>query len=153
MSMNSLFHLRGYSSSPCSLTAEATTIFTICALLEMYLGDRPPSSILPTSFFMAALLTESSGRSPMFGLIQMSNPHDQPAIVDGANGLRLRLRMPSSQAFACSRNVTAAALDCVTTLSKYSCVSTLLPTMISLALRSRSDAESLPGPEMGQILA
>ena len=28
MSMNSAFHLRGYNSSPCSFTADATTIFT-----------------------------------------------------------------------------------------------------------------------------
>src|SRR5256884_7024825 len=28
--MSLLFHLRGYSSSPCSSVAEATTIFTIC---------------------------------------------------------------------------------------------------------------------------
>src|SRR5205814_9859504 len=96
---------------------------------------------------------DSSGRSPRFGLIHFSRAYAHVAMVDGAKGcLRLRLRMPSSHVSACSRKVTPL-LDCVTTLSKYSWVSTPLAAMISLALRSRSDAESLPGPEIGQILS
>src|SRR2546429_8399841 len=83
---------------------------------------------------------DSSGRSPRFGLIHFSRAYAHVAMVDGAKGcLRLRLRMPSSHVSACSRKVTPL-LDCVTTLSEYSWVSTPLAAMISLALRSRSDA-------------
>jgi hypothetical protein len=62
--------------------------------------------------------------------------------VDGATGLLLRFLIPASQVSTCCRKVTTVAFDCVTTLSKYSLVSTSLAAMISLALRSRSDAES-----------
>src|SRR5690242_1729166 len=119
----------------------------------MDFGDRPPSFILFTRLFKAALLMESSGKSPMLTLIHFSRAYAHVARVDGATGLRLRLRMLSSHVAACSRKVTQASFDFNTTLSKYSCVSTPLATMISLAVRSRSEAESLPGPDMGQILA
>src|SRR5439155_20758213 len=96
---------------------------------------------------------DSSGRSPRFGLIHFSRAYAHVAMVDGAKGcLRLRLRMPSSHVSACSRKVTPL-LDCVTTLSKYSWVSTPLAAMISLPLRSRSDAEWLPGPQIVQLLS
>src|SRR5437016_4624267 len=90
--------------------------------------------------------------SPRFGLSHLSKQYSQLESVEGATGLRLRFRILSNHSAACSRKVTPS-LDCVTTLSKYSCVSTPLAAMISLALRSRSDAESLAGPETGQIFA
>src|SRR6516225_11951535 len=117
----------------------------------MDFGDRPPSAIFATTFFMAALLTESSGRSPTFALIHLSRAYVHVASVEGARGLRLRFRIWSSQIAACSRKVIPWA--CRTTSLKYSSVSTLLAAMISLALRSLSEAESLPGPDTGQILS
>src|SRR6516165_2886454 len=117
----------------------------------MDFGDRPPSAIFATSFFMAALLTESSGRSPTFALIHLSRAYVHVSSVEGARGLCLRFRIWSSQIEACSRKVIP--WTCRTTSLKYSSVSTPLAAMISLALRSRSDAESLPGPAMGQIFS
>src|SRR6516165_7421184 len=111
----------------------------------MDFGDRPPSAIFATTFFMAASLTESSGRSPTFALIHVSRAYVHVASVEGARGLRLRFRIWSSQIAACSRKVIPGT--CRTTSLKYSSVSTPLATMISLALRAR-----LPGVS-GEILA
>src|SRR5207245_10405108 len=95
---------------------------------------------------------DSSGRSPRFGLIHFSRAYAHVAMVDGAKGcLCLRLRMPSSHVSACSRKVTPV-LDGVTSLWKYSAVSTPLAAMISLALRYRSAADRLPVPVAGRIL-
>src|SRR5260370_38938593 len=114
----------------------------------MDLGDTLPF-IFATRSFMARLLMESRGMSPIFGLIHFSKAHSHVSDVAGAIGLRVRVFDDSSQTFACSRKVTPW-LDC-TTFSKCSTVSTPLTAMISFALRSRSDADSLPGPETGQI--
>src|SRR6266571_2904048 len=98
---------------------------------------------------MARLLTESRGMSPIFGLIHFPNAHSHVSDVAGATGFRVRVFDDSSQIFACSRKVTPW-LDC-TTFSKCSTVSTPLATIISLAFRSRSDVDSLQGPETGHI--
>src|SRR6202008_267018 len=84
---------------------------------------------------------------------QFSMQYSQLESVDGATGLLFRFLIPSSQISASRRKETTVAFYCVTTLSKYSLVSTPLAAMISLALRSRSDTESLPGPEIGQIFS
>src|SRR6266446_4807114 len=106
-----------------------------------------------TSFLIARLSAASKGRSPILGLSHFSVQYCQLESVDGATGLLLRFLIPASQVSTCCRKVTTVAFDCVTTLSKYSLVSTPLAAMISLALRSLSDAESLPGPEIGQIFS
>src|SRR5271156_6130348 len=87
----------------------------------------------------------------MCGLSQFSKQHSHVANVEGATGLRLRCFICSNQVLACSRNVIPWFER--TTFSKYSTVSAPLASIISLALRFRSDAESLPTPEVGQILS
>src|ERR1700676_4137812 len=87
----------------------------------------------------------------MFGLSQFSKQHSHVINVDGATGLRLRFFICSDQISACSRNVIAEFER--TTVSKCSAVSAPLAAIISLALRFRSDTESLPEPEIGQILS
>src|SRR5579863_2913211 len=87
----------------------------------------------------------------MCGLSQFSKQHSHVVNVDGATGLRLRCFICSSQISAWSRNVMPWFER--TTFSKYSTVSAPLASIISLALRFRSDAQSLPAPEVGQILS
>ena len=87
----------------------------------------------------------------MFGLSQFLKQRSQFSSVDGATGLRLRFFNRSNQISACSRNVVPWFER--TTFSKCSAVSAPLASIISLALCFRWDTESLPGPEMGQILS
>src|SRR5258708_12971453 len=94
---------------------------------------------------------ESRGISPMFGVSQFLKQRSQFSSVDGATGLRLRFFISSNQISARSRNVLPWFER--TTLSKCAAVSAPLAAIISLALRFRSDAKSLPGPEIGQILS
>src|SRR5437660_4926853 len=100
---------------------------------------------------MARLLLVLRGMSPRFGSSQFLNEHSQFASVDGATGLRLRFCICFIQITACSRNVRPW-LD-RTTFSKCSTVSAPLAAIISLALRCRSEADSLPGPVIGQIFS
>src|SRR5580704_13998216 len=87
----------------------------------------------------------------MLGLSQFFKHRSQFSRVEGATVLRLRCFIRSNQISACSRNVIPWFEP--TIFSKYSTVSAPLASIISLALRFRSDAESLPAPEAGQILA
>src|SRR5487761_697417 len=87
----------------------------------------------------------------MLGLSQFAKQHSHVVNVDGATGLRLRFFMCSNQISACSRNVMPQFER--TIFSKCSAVSAPLASIIFLALRFRSDAESFPGPEIGQILS
>src|ERR1039457_4976415 len=87
----------------------------------------------------------------MFGLSQFTKQHSHVVTVDGATGLRLRFFICSNHISACSRNVMPWFER--TTLSKCPALSAPLAAIISLALCFRSDAESLPRPEIGQILS
>ena len=110
-----------------------------------------PFTIVSPRFLNARLPMESRGISPIFGLSQFLKQRSQFSSVDGATGFRLRFFICFNQISACSRNVMPWFER--TTFSKCSTVSAPLASIISLALCFRSDAESLPGPEIGQIFS
>jgi len=114
-------------------------------------GPSPPVTIVAPRFLNTRFPMESRGISPMFGLSQFLKQRPQFSSVDGATGLRSRFFICSNQISACSRNVTPWFER--TTFSKCSAVSAPLASIISLALRFRSDAERLLGSEIGQILS
>src|SRR5258707_14192201 len=111
--------------------------------------------MMATRRFPAPLLTAETGRSPRFGINQLSKHPRQNCTVASATGFRLRDVAVANHDSACSLNVTQDFFCCcgLTTLLKYSSVSAALSAMISLARRFRSDFVRLPGPEIGQILA
>src|SRR5437867_322824 len=119
----------------------------------MVFGDNPLFDNSATTFFNAPLFTSEMAMSPITGLIQLFRTLSQSLIVPLEIGLRLRVRRPLSQITDCSLKVQHTFFGCPTNLSKYSTVSAPLSAMISRPRRLRSDAESTPAPEIGQILA
>lgn len=97
----------------------------------MVLGDKSASEILATSVLSTALLTSESGKSPMFGLIQLFKQLFQSPKVAFAIGLRLRVGRGSATSLLVRGNVTLWAS--FTTFSKCSTVSAPLSAMISRA--------------------
>src|SRR5579862_4179107 len=102
--------------------------------------------------FTAPLFTSETGKSPRFGINQLSRQPLQNSLVAVETGFLLRDDLLLNQISACSRKVTS---DCIglTTRLKYSSVSAPLSAIISLARRWRSDLVIFPGTEIGQILA